>query len=100
MNTLRPENQLMKNYLLLHGIDAKVMYIAKGSEKGTWRIVNQKINWYQDPALWDKFNSLGFTDSWGKPLGLYSSNGGCLAIIARSSLTEQFLKEAKKHDNE
>lgn len=79
------QNKAMKEYLKQNGIDAMPKYINNGSLGGCWRLYNLKINWWNNPKLWEQLTSLGFRDFDGKPLGQYSGNGGVFSLMARKS---------------
>ena len=74
-------NKAMQDKLAQYGIKCRAKRIDKGSLKGSWRLYNPEIKWSQELA--DRFNSLGFMDFDGKPLGIYSGNGGYFAIFVR-----------------
>uniref|UniRef100_A0A6M3LUX7 Uncharacterized protein n=1 Tax=viral metagenome TaxID=1070528 RepID=A0A6M3LUX7_9ZZZZ len=87
---MRPENKRMQEFLRGNGINAVPWYIFKGSMKRTWRLYGKNgkgsdLSNYQKwtPDLAEKLNGLGFRDYDGKPLGLYSGNGGVFCIFVR-----------------
>lgn len=78
---MRDENKEMKRWLESNDIYARVKLIRSGSLAGCWRLYNPKMFWSE--LLADKLNKLGFTDFDGKPLGIYSGNGGFFSVFAR-----------------
>ncbi len=78
-----PANALMKKLLKENGIDATPMYIKDGSMKRTWRIYNQKTNWYNNPGLWAKLTAMGFVGYDDTLLDEYSGNGGSFCIFVK-----------------
>lgn len=79
----RPENKRMEDFLLYHGIKAKVKYISTGSQKGQWLIYNPNIKWYGNNELIQKMINLGFVDFDNKKLSKFSGNGGGVSSICK-----------------
>ncbi len=74
-------NRKMQAFLASHGIEVLPKYIPDGSLKGTWRLYNKSVKW--SIFLANILNSIGFRDYNGKPLGIYSGNGGIFCIFVR-----------------
>jgi hypothetical protein len=82
---MRIENKKMQEFLKSNGVKARVMYIATGSLKGSWRLYEPKTDWYNNTELQDKLTALGFTNYDGGPLTKFSGNGGTFQIFARAT---------------
>ena len=81
-------NKEMKEFLSKNGIEAVPKYIESGSLKGTWRIYSkgEKIMDGSNLLFWtkelaQKMTSLGFRSFDGKPLSVYSGNGGRFSVF-------------------
>mgnify|MGYP001594106348 CR=1 FL=1 len=83
MSQYRPENEAMMTYLAGNGIRAKAKFLWDGSLKGTWRLSNLAVKWYENEELISKLNNLGFKDFDGTLLDKFSGNGGVFQIFAR-----------------
>ena len=77
---MKTENKRMQEFLLSHGVKARVKYIPDGSLKHTWRLYNPQQKW--DSSLCEKLTSLGFTGLRG-PLDEYDGNGGVFSVFVR-----------------
>lgn len=92
---MKVENQNMKAFLKLHGIDAMPKYIPDGSIKGSWRLYGLLGKtpdggpiwqpWWDNTELHAKLNGLGFTNLWGEPLSRADGNGGVFSIFVRGN---------------
>ena len=78
---MRPENKRMQDFLRLHGIEARVKYMSKGSIRGCWRLYHPQSRWTQE--IEGTLTSLGFVNLHGQPLGPYSGNGGMFSVLVR-----------------
>ncbi len=87
-------NKQMKNLLKTNGIIATPKFITKGSLRGTWRIYNPKISWFENNELHQKMTSLGFSDFDGKPLDKFSGNGGLFSVFARFDKTNNLINQS------
>lgn len=88
---MRTENAIMQKFLSDNGIKAKAKYIADGSLKNSWRLYNPLTDWYNNPELWAKLTSLGFTTFRGEPLGKFEGNGGVFSVFLRFDRTPEFI---------
>ena len=77
----RKENLRMQKFLAGKGFRVRVKRIHDGSMKGVWRIYGPGQRWTE--GLAEVLNKLGFTDFDGKPLGIYSGNGGAFQVFVR-----------------
>ena len=75
---MRIENKRMQEFLLTHGIKAKVKYIPDGSLKHTWRLYDPLQKW--NNPLREKLHNLGFNGLNG-PLSEYEGNGGVFSVF-------------------
>lgn len=82
---MRPENQKMKEYLALNGIDCTPKYLFDGSLKKTWRLYNPKIKWWDNTVLQNKLKELGFKDYNGHEI-TNTGNGGAFSVFLRAPL--------------
>ena len=85
---MRPENKAMADFLASKGITGVVpKYIDKGSLRGCWRLcIKGPVRgiWKQwAMADAELLNGLGFVGFDGKPLGMYSGNGGMWQVFVR-----------------
>ena len=78
---MRSENKKMQEFLKSQEIACHVKYLVDGSLKGCWRLWGKGQTWTS--ALWNKLNSIGFSDFDGKMLDQYSGNGGLFSVFAR-----------------
>lgn len=81
METRRPENVKMEQYLSGHGIKATPKYLWQGSLRGCWRLWGKGQAWTEE--LRQKLTMLGFKDYDGLPLKPYSGNGGAFMVFVR-----------------
>ena len=75
----------MQNILKESGIEAKAMFIWKGSMKGTWRLYKKNVSWWNNTGLHYKLAFLGFSDYDGDVLDKFSGNGGHFQIFVRAN---------------
>ena len=90
---MRAENKAMSEYLRAHGFEGvKARYIEKGSLKGCWSLSGKLVDlWREQDAR--TLNGLGFWGFDGKPLHMFSGNGGMWQVFVRGHY--EMLKENK-----
>ena len=84
-------NKTMQKYLKSHGINAIPKYIDSGSLRGSWRLVGRNGDGWHGYQRWtykliSKLTIAGFCGLDGKPLDIYSGNGGVFSVFARMKL--------------
>ena len=71
----------MKDFLNVHGINARVGYCSNGSLAGSWLIRSEKTTWSKE--LMEKLTNLGFVTIDYSPLTMGSGGAGLFHILAR-----------------
>lgn len=77
---MRPENERMRLFLKSNGFTVTPKYLAHGSMRGCWRFYRPG-SWTQTDA--NALNALGFSGFDGRPLDLFSGNGGLFCVFVR-----------------
>ncbi|MFZ2937609.1 MAG: hypothetical protein WA066_02770 [Candidatus Omnitrophota bacterium] len=104
IGTVLSHNKRMQDFLRSNGFPyAVAKYFNKGSLRGSWRIYSRPAmekgdnlwNIYEkwSEELAERFNALGFTNLWHKPLDKWDGNGGLFQVFVRGH--NEFLKEVK-----
>lgn len=63
------------------GIACQPKYIVEGSLKGTWRLYNHDIPWWDNTELQNKLKCLGFRNHDGEQITNFNGNGGIFSVF-------------------